>query len=86
MILVTQSGTKLIPYAVESQSPNYWTAKEFPLFFFKYGKKNPDLLKALFSIYTLEDWDYLYINGLIKAIVKIQTIFRFHNINCATFN
>ena len=34
-LLVPQPGIELVPPVVEAQSPNHWTAREFPSFFLK---------------------------------------------------
>ena len=40
-ILVPQSGTETVPPAMKAQSPNRWTAKEYPgLYFFKFPEPN----------------------------------------------
>ena len=35
-ILVSRPGIKLVPPAVKALSPNHWTAREFPIFLFKF--------------------------------------------------
>ena len=51
-ILIPQQGIELGPWAVKAQSPNHWTARDFPVdLFSSYQNYHP---KCLWNI--VENW------------------------------